>query len=233
MYLLANISAFHGKVSPTMNSHSSIFFQIRMPRRKKSNLSNKSKNARNVKKHYASKSEEDHNKTIQSNIIAVKKYRNGQTKEEKEARLAKHRILNQLNNSEIIKEHNDQIKSQEKSQKKSQVSMRTRNSIKRKSESESKSTKKRNLRQSIEEDRSTSNNETYLEDNNNISDDFDFSDIENQQPDEDHDKSTLEDKNLDISDDFDFSLSDFETQQPHVSTQLYTLPAEMFGVSNF
>ena len=50
-------------------------------------------------------------------------------------------------------------------------------------------------------------------------DDFDFSDIENQQPDEDHDKSTLEDNNLDISDDLDFSLSDFETQQPHVSTQ--------------
>ena len=67
---------------------------------------------------------------------------------------------------------------------------------------------------------STSNNEvhneTYLD---NILDDFDFSDIENQQPDEDHDKSTLEDNNLDISDDLDFSLSDFETQQPHVSTQ--------------
>ena len=207
MYLLANISAFHGKVSPTMNSHSSIFFQIRMPRRKKSNLSNKSKNARNVKKHYASKSEEDHNKTIQSNIIAVKKYRNGQTKEEKEARLAKHRILNQLNNSEIIKEHNDQIKSQEKSQKKSQVSMRTRNSIKRKADTTvSKSTKKKNLRQSIEEDMSN--------------DDFDFSDIENQQPDEVHDKPNLEENNLEISDDFDFS--DIETQQPNVSTQFYT-----------
>ena len=191
-----------------------------MPKRKKSNLSKKSRDAKKHKKVNASQSEEDHNKRLHSNLIAVKKYRNGQTKEEKETRLAKHRILDQLNSSQIIKEHNDHIRSQ----KKSQVSMRTRNSIKRKSETvESKSTKKRNLRQFIEEDRSTSNNEvhneTYLEDNNNISDDFDFSDIENQQPDEDHDKSALEDNNLDISDDLDFSLSDFETQQPHVSTQ--------------
>lgn len=185
-----------------------------MPKRKKSNLGRKSRDAK--RQVNASQSEEDHNKRLQSNLIAVKKYQNGQTTEEKETRLAKHRILDQLNSSQIIKEHNDHI-----SQKKSQVSMRTRNSIKRKSETiESKSTKKRNLRQSIEEDMSTSNNEvhneTYLD---NILDDFDFSDIENQQPDEDHDKSTLEDNNLDISDDLDFSLSDFETQQPHVSTQ--------------
>ena len=176
-----------------------------MPKRKKSNLSKKSRDAKKHKKVNTSQSEEDHNKRLQSNLIAVNKYRNGQTKEETETRLAKQIILNQLNSSQIIKEHNDHI-----SQKKSQVSMRTRNSIKRKSETiESKSTKKRNLRQSIVEDMSTSNNgvhnETYLEDNNNISDDFGFSDIENQQPDEDN--------NLD----FDFSLSDFETQQPHVS----------------
>ena len=166
--------------------------------------------------------------------------------EEKEVRLSKMRILHQLNNSEILKEHNAMIKSQ----KKSQVSMRTRNSIKRKADTTvSKSTKKKNLRQSIEEDMSNDDfdfsdienqqpdevhDKPNLEENNlEISDDFDFSDIENQQPDEDHDKSTLEDKNLDISDDFDFSLSDFETQQPHVSTQLYTLPAEMFGVDVF
>ena len=191
-----------------------------MPRRKKSNLSSKSKNARQWKKFNESQSKENHNKSIISHRIAVKKYEDNQSVEKKELRLSKNRYLKKLNNSKILKEHNEMIESQ----KKSQVSMRTRNSIKRKAETvESKSTKKRNLRQSIEEDMSTSNNEvhneTYLEDNNNISDDFDFSDIENQQPDEDHDKSALEDNNLDISDDLDFSLSDFETQQPHVSTQ--------------
>ena len=174
-----------------------------MPRRKKSNLSSKSKNARRCKKNNESQSEENHNKSLLSNRVAKKKYEEKQSVEEKEVRLSKKRILNQLNNSEILKEHNAMIKSQ----KKSQVSMRTRNSIKRKADTTvSKSTKKKNLRQSIEEDMSN--------------DDFDFSDIENQQPDEVHDKPNLEENNLEISDDFDFS--DIETQQPNVSTQLYT-----------
>ena len=76
-----------------------------MPKRKKSNLGRKSRDAK--RQVNASQSEEDHNKRLQSNLIAVKKYQNGQTTEEKETRLAKHRILDQLNSSQIIKEHND------------------------------------------------------------------------------------------------------------------------------
>ena len=122
-----------------------------MPRRKKSNLSSKSKKARQCKKYNESQSKENHNKSIVSNRIAVKKYEDNQSVEKKELRLSKNRYLKKLNNSKILKEHNEMIESQ----KKSQVSMRTRNSIKRKADTTvSKSTKKKKLRQSIEEDMS-------------------------------------------------------------------------------
>ena len=108
-----------------------------MPTKKKSNLS-KSKKNKKTKEVDDSQSEEQYIKKLEAQRIANAKYRQKESSERKNERLGKQRIRDKLNNSRIIREHDESIRSQ--------VGTRTRGALKRKSENQinpaSKRTKK-------------------------------------------------------------------------------------------
>ena len=77
-----------------------------MPKRKKSNLSRKSKKSRSFKDVNTSQSEEDYNKMLEAQRIADKKYWQNQSSAQKAKKLEEQRHRNKLNNSRIMREHN-------------------------------------------------------------------------------------------------------------------------------
>ena len=103
-----------------------------MPKRKKSSLGRKYKKSR------TSQSEEDYNTKLEAHRISDKKCRQNQSSEQRAKVLEGKRHRNKLDNSRIMREHNESIYSQ--------VTSRTRGALKRKHENEinpaSKKTKK-------------------------------------------------------------------------------------------
>ena len=89
-----------------------------MPKRKKSSL------GRKYKKSKSSQSEEDYNKNLEAQRISVKKCRQNQSSEQRAKDLEGKRRRNKLDNSRIMREHNEYIHSQ--------VVSRTRGALKRK-----------------------------------------------------------------------------------------------------
>jgi hypothetical protein len=108
-----------------------------MPAKKKSNLSKSKKNRKN-KEINDSQSEEQYIKKLEAQRIAKAKYLQKESFENKKERLEKQSIRDKLNNSRILREHDESLRSQ--------VVTRTRGALKRKSENQinpaSKKTKK-------------------------------------------------------------------------------------------
>jgi hypothetical protein len=99
-----------------------------MPKRRKSNLSKKSKKSSNLKDVNTSLSEEDYNKMLEAQRIRREKYKQNQSSKQKAKELEGQKIRDNLNNSRILREHNESIHSQ--------VVSRTRGALKRKCENQ-------------------------------------------------------------------------------------------------
>ena len=80
-----------------------------MPKRKKSSLSRKSKKSRTLKDVNTSQSEEDYNKRLEAWRMRGKKYKQNQSSEQRGKDLEGKRHRNKLDNSRIIREHNESI----------------------------------------------------------------------------------------------------------------------------
>ena len=106
-----------------------------MPAKKKSNLSKSKKNRKN-KEINDSQSEEQYIKKLEVQRIAKAKYLQKESFENKKERLEKQSIRDKLNNSRILREHDESLRSQ--------VVTRTRGALKRKSENQINPASKKN-----------------------------------------------------------------------------------------
>ena len=106
-----------------------------MPTKKKSNLS-KSKKNKKAKEVDDSQSEEQYDKKLKAHRIAQAKYLKKESSEQKKTRLERQSIRNNLNNSRILREHDESLRSQ--------VVTRTRGALKRKSENQINPASKKN-----------------------------------------------------------------------------------------